>query len=211
MCDAQEPPASYPTSASTRDAASDEDLVRRAQQDPAGTAGRRAACALLERYQERVYLWCYRRVRDHELALDLAQDTLLSAYRGLSGFQGRARFSSWLFAIARNRCLSQRRSRSWEREEDADLDLLPGPAGDPGEAVVERQEEERLLALVKRHLEPVEQDALWLRCFEGLPVGEITGLLGIRQPSGARGVLQTARRKLRAALERRADDGREGP
>lgn len=183
---------------------SDEDLVREARQAPGTARGRLAASRLLARYQERVYLWCYRRVWDHDRALDLAQDVLLSAYRGLAGFRGSARFSSWLFAIARNRCLSQFRVPDWRRMEDVDLESLPGPAADPADEVTGREGEERLLALIREHLDPVEQDALWLRCSEGLPVDEITRLLGTRQASGARGVLQSARRKLRAARERRA-------
>jgi len=47
----------------------------------------------------------------------------------------------------------------------------------------------------------MEQKAIWLRCFERLPIDEITGMLGIEAKSGARGMLQTARRKLKAALE----------
>ena len=43
----------------------------------------------------------------------------------------------------------------------------------------ERLAEEELLALIRRCLDPVEQQALWLRCFERMPVESITGLLGI--------------------------------
>src|SRR5262249_62396725 len=97
---------SHPMTGTPRPEWPDDVLVRRAVEDPGGPAGRAAACELLGRYQGRVYLWCYRYVRDHDRALDLAQDALLSAYRALATFQGRSRFSSWLFAIARNRCLT---------------------------------------------------------------------------------------------------------
>jgi DNA-directed RNA polymerase specialized sigma24 family protein len=58
-------------------------------------------------------------------------------------------------------------------------------------------------ALLREHLSPVEQEAIWLRCFERLPVGDVTRMLGLTHASGARSVLQSARGKLRAALERR--------
>jgi RNA polymerase sigma-70 factor (ECF subfamily) len=47
-----------------------------------------------------------------EDAEDALQDTLLSAWRGLGGFQGRASLRAWLYRIATNRCLNARRSAS---------------------------------------------------------------------------------------------------
>jgi DNA-directed RNA polymerase specialized sigma24 family protein len=55
---------------------------------------------------------------------------------------------------------------------------------------------------MRSHLAPLEQEALWLRCVERMPVDEITRVLGIEGSTGARAVLQSARRKLRAVLDR---------
>jgi DNA-directed RNA polymerase specialized sigma24 family protein len=60
-------------------------------------------------------------------------------------------------------------------------------------------------ALLRESLSPVEQQAIWLRCFERLPVDEVTRLLGLTTASGARSVLQSAREKLRRALARRGE------
>ncbi len=187
----------------------DEALVRRYLADPEGAAGKEAAAELLEAYRERVYLWCYRRVRDHETALDLAQDVLISAFRGLLSFQGRSGFSCWLFVIARNRCLSVLRRPSLLRDESADPGDLASDAPDPERLLEERLDEEEILELLRSRLDPLEQRALWLRCIEGMPVEEITALLEVPDASGARAVLQRARRKLRAALDEiRPDTGR---
>ncbi len=195
-----------------RGKATDEELVRRAQADAASPAGQAAAAELFNRYQERVYLWCFRRVRDHERAMDLAQEVLVSAYRHLGSFQGRSLYSSWLFAIARNRCYRDLRPASLVRDEPTEPDELADPQQGPEAAVELREQEEAVLELVKEVLEPREQLALWLRCFENLPVDEITRRLDLRVATGARGVLQSARRKLRAALERRAArEGRRDP
>jgi RNA polymerase sigma-70 factor (ECF subfamily) len=187
----------------------DEVLVQRCSDDPNGAAGRAAADALLRRYQSRVYLWCFRIVRDHERALDLAQEVLISAYRGLPGFEGRARFSSWLFAIARHRCLTAVRPLSLVRDEEAEPDAMVHPDPGPEAEIEARESEEGVLELMRDHLDPIEQDALWLRCYEHVSVDDITRVLGLGGASGARGVLQSARRKLRAALERRARAARE--
>jgi RNA polymerase sigma factor (sigma-70 family) len=183
----------------------DEILLGRALKDRAGAEGRDAATALFARYRGRVYLWCFGYVRDHERALDLAQDALLLAWRSLDSFAGRARFSSWLFAIARNRCLSAMRPVSLLRDASAQLDDLIDPQPGPEERLEAQEDEDRLIALFVQTLEPQEQEAMFLRCVERLPVDEITRTLGVTAASGARGVLQTARRKLAAALARRED------
>jgi RNA polymerase sigma-70 factor (ECF subfamily) len=184
------------------DERTDEELLSRAL-DPADEDGaRRAASALFRRYQDRVYCWCLRRVRDPELARDVAQEALISAYRRLRSFEGRSKFGSWLFVIARNHCWSALRRPRLMVEDDRAAADVPDPAPDPGRELEERAAEEEALALIRDCLDPFEQEVLWLRCFERLPVDVITEMMGIREASGARGVLQRARRKLRAALAR---------
>jgi RNA polymerase sigma-70 factor (ECF subfamily) len=182
--------------------ATDEDLVARAVTDRGGERGRDAASRLFQRYEERVYIWCLRYVRGHDAAVELAQEVLLRAYRSLGSFQGRSRFSSWLYAIARNQCLNALRPVSLLRDDEAEPDQLPGLEPGPDEVLEGAEWEARLLDLIRTTLNPLEQEALWLRCIEKVPVDEITHMLNISTASGARGVLQSARRRLRAALER---------
>lgn len=184
---------------------SDEDLALLAARRRAAPDGRAAADALLARYAPVVYRWCYRMVEDPELARDLAQDILLSAYDKLERFEGWGRFSGWLFVISRNRCLDVLRKPALLRDEETEPGALADQRPGPDREVEEREEEEALLLLVRQHLTAEEQEALWLRCYERMPVDAITRALGLRQAAGARAVLQTARRKLRAALERREE------
>jgi RNA polymerase sigma-70 factor (ECF subfamily) len=181
---------------------SDQELVRLAIDAPEDRHGRAAAAALLARYQGRVYQWCWRYVRNRDDALDLAQEVLLSAYRNLASFGERARFSSWLFAVTRNRCVSAVRRPGLLVDGDAEPELVPAGDPQPDEELVRLEEEERLDELLRAHLTPREQEALCLRCVERMPVDEITRVLSISEASGARAVLQSARRKLRAALSR---------
>jgi len=193
--------SSYPEGAD----ASDAELVRRMRGADA-VAGRRAAEALLMRYRDAVYAWCYRYTRDHERALDLSQDVMVTAWQRLRDFQGRSQFSSWLFSVARNRCIDASR-RANIMAEDAMLDDPADTAPAPDVALATAESESILMELLRDELDALEQDAVYLRYFEQRPVEDIGELLRIEGASGARAVLQRARRKLRAAARRRFPDG----
>ncbi len=82
----------------------DVELVRRAQLGAAA-----AFTELVARYQDRVFNTCYRMCHHHADAADLTQATFLRALEALPTFENRARFFTWLFRIAVNLTLSQRR------------------------------------------------------------------------------------------------------
>ncbi|MBD3237482.1 MAG: sigma-70 family RNA polymerase sigma factor, partial [Candidatus Eisenbacteria bacterium] len=134
-CDEQEAGASQKVKTHGIHERADSELLALARSAPESLPAKRAASELLARYQQRVYAWCVRHVRDHDQALDLAQEVLISAYRNLASFESRARFSSWLFAIARNRCLSALRRPRLLYEEERDPDQLCGETPGPEEAL----------------------------------------------------------------------------
>lgn len=190
------------------DGPSDEELLARYRRAPDSEEGRRAAGHLLARYRGRVYAWAIRLMREHDDALDVAQVVLLKAWRGLPGFDGRSRFPSWLFALTRNECLTALRPRLLRRDDALDPAAFLVDDDDPGRLLESAEEEEEMEVLLRQTLSPVEQQAIWLRCFERLPVDEVTRILGLTHASGARSVLQSAREKLRRALAvRHADRG----
>ena len=183
---------------------SDEELLATWRKSPEAEEGRKAAGLLLARWRGRVYAWALRILRDHEDALDVAQVVLLKAWRGLGTFDQRSRFSSWLFALTRNECLTALRPRLLKRDEAADPLQFLVDDDDPGRLFENAEEEANMEALLRETLSPLEQQAIWLRCFERLPVNEVTRILGLTHTSGARSVLQSAREKLRRAIVRRA-------
>jgi RNA polymerase sigma-70 factor (ECF subfamily) len=113
---------------------------------------------------------------DHE-AEDLAQETFVEAWRSLQRFDGRARFSTWLYGILRHRFLKSRRKRRPVIEEDVERAGRPSRETEPLAAAA--QAEEATLVLAALAVLPDEHRAvLELRFYADASLAEIATLLG---------------------------------
>jgi RNA polymerase sigma-70 factor (ECF subfamily) len=162
---------------------------------------------LIERHQGRVYGLLLRMVRQPALAEDLAQETLIKAYRAIATFDRSRKFSSWLFKIAHNTAIDHlRRKRpptvplESDEEDRADpLALLAAPESGSPEARARSRDlaealEEALLAL-----RPDYREAVLLRFQQGLPYDEIAEILEL--PLGTvKTHLHRARKQMATAL-----------
>lgn len=145
-------------------------LVRRAREGDAGAFG-----ALVQRWQGMVFGLAYRMTGRRDTAEELSQDVFLRAFQRLDDWEGSARFSTWLYVIARNLCLDDRkRRRPPESAESADApSRQPSPEDDVAGAEDARTLQSLLLAL------PVTQrEAFVLRHIEGLDYEEIAERCG---------------------------------
>lgn len=155
-------------------------------------------CAeLFRRYAKRVYLWCFGYTHDADEAVEMAQEILAKVFRTIGSFSGRSRFSTWVYQVTRNHCLGElatNRAR-WRRRlvvlDEAVEPLEP----DLAERVDREEDLERILEAARARMSPDELEAFVLHYREGLTVREITALLGCGNATGARTLIQGARRK----------------
>jgi RNA polymerase sigma-70 factor, ECF subfamily len=91
-----------------------------------------AFARLVEPHRNALHAHCYRMLASVPDAEDALQEALLSAWRGLDGFEGRSSVRSWLYAIATNACL-----RAIERRPKRVLPIDYAPAADPHDRLAE--------------------------------------------------------------------------
>src|SRR5215468_8609178 len=76
---------------------------------------------LVDKYKQPVMNLAYRMLRDITEAEDLAQNVFVQVHKSASRYQVSAKFSTWLFTIARNLCLNEIRRRSRHPADSLDV------------------------------------------------------------------------------------------
>jgi RNA polymerase sigma-70 factor (ECF subfamily) len=79
---------------------------------------------LVQRYGQKLYTFGRRMCRDESDAEDLVQDTFLNVFRYLKDFRYETKFKNWLYRVAANTALKQRRRSKFAREPDLPLEEL---------------------------------------------------------------------------------------
>ena len=177
---------------------------------------------LTDPHLRELQLHCYRMLGSLHDAEDAVQETLVAAWRGLPGFEGRSSLRAWLYRIATNHCLNTLRGRkrrlppppsppfeppgptrngelTWLQPCPASLledtaDTAPGP-----EARYESRETIELAFIAGLQLLPPRQAAvLVLRDVLGFSTGEVAAMLD-STPGSVKGILQRARASLDGA------------
>ena len=82
---------------------------------------------LTEPHRRELQVHCYRMLGSFQDAEDVLQETLLAAWQGFGGFEGRASLRTWLYQIATNRCLNARRSASRRPAKEWDVPKVEPP------------------------------------------------------------------------------------
>jgi RNA polymerase sigma factor (sigma-70 family) len=160
---------------------------------------------IFRRYHSRVTAWCFRLTRNRSRAHDLGQEVFFKAYRHRHSFRGDSRFSTWMYAIARNHCLSalKKLADPAETGETMPLRLRDHSTIEPDLAIERSQRHREMWQMIGATLEPIEARVMALHYGYELPLATITQRLALSNPSGAKAYVVNARRKLNNAIKRR--------
>lgn len=123
----------------TISSASDQDLVQKAKH-----GDRQAFTEIVRRNEQMVYSFAFKVCRNREYAEETYQDTFVNVFQKLKQFDGKSKFSTWLYSIVSNCCLMKRRKRKLEKESVPISELIDENSGGHGESVHRRLSSPRL-------------------------------------------------------------------
>jgi RNA polymerase sigma-70 factor (ECF subfamily) len=154
-------------------------------------------------YRSRVYGFLYRMAGTRDAADDLFQDTWLKVARSWDR-RGNAEIAdqeAWLFTVARNVFLSERRATAAKTRATHELELVPPSGGGSPERLAATREAGAALEAALDELSDDDRAVLWLAAVEGLHQRQIAQVLGIGY-AAARQRLARARERLSQRMAR---------
>jgi RNA polymerase sigma-70 factor (ECF subfamily) len=181
--------------------ATDEVLMIRFQR-----GDRAAFAALVRRHQTALYNFSLRLLRAQSVAEDVVQDAFVRVVQNAAEFKHEARFTTWLYTIARNLCFDQLRKQAHRKHPSLDQGA-PGEEGDgptlgettaDSRASVEREAtgselKERIASAVES-LPDEQREVFLMREVANLPFKEIAEVIGVPE--------NTVKSRMRYALEK---------
>jgi RNA polymerase sigma-70 factor, ECF subfamily len=165
---------------------------------------------LVDRHQTPVLNLIYRFLGDRQKSEDLAQETFFQVWRSAKAYKGKSKFTTWLYRITVNRCLSEIKSarrKKWlqffrdmtdpkDLQDESLLDAAPN-----AEDLLITRERSRQVSNALQTLPENQRIALILKRYEDLSYEEISSVLGCSIPA-VESLLVRAKRTLQKKLEK---------
>lgn len=155
---------------------------------------------LVNKYKDRVFTVCYRIVRHREDAEDIAQATFIKAFNSLYDFQGKSKFSTWLYTIAYRTAISKVQLKKVEMvHEDFLLETSSGDILQQIEGLKDQEQQFYVKKAIEK-LNEMEGLIISLFYFDESSVQEIVEITGLSE-SNVKVKLHRARKHLKVNLE----------
>ena len=153
---------------------------------------------LFRRYQLPLYVYVFELVRHEQTSLDIVQETFIAAARHIGGLRDDAKFGSWLFGIAHQKCLQR-----WRKRTELLLDEIPEATDEfedsPNDLLIRREQEAEFMNLLNQLPLP-QRSVLLLHFVEDFSLEEIARIT--ETPIGTvKSRLHYAKKSLRKLLE----------
>jgi len=152
----------------------------------------RAFPELVRRHRGAVFAFVLRWTQDRARAEDILQETWLKVVRASVDWSPRARFTTWLYTIARNACVDGARRARAHAAAPLDDDRLAADGGDPERAAASAELRPVLESAIAA-LPDAQREVFLLREMAGIPFHEIARMTGAPEP--------TVKSRMRYALE----------
>ena len=151
---------------------------------------------LVSSNEKRIYNLCYRMMKSDQDAQDMAQESLIKAWKSLRKFNMKAAFSTWLYKIAVNTCLDELRRRKGNTQSIEELKEKGHTIKDEKSENFEKESDLKyVLTQAMDNLEPKEKAIIVLKDIQGYSYEEISIILDC--PVGTvRSRLSRSRKKL---------------
>jgi RNA polymerase sigma-70 factor (ECF subfamily) len=156
--------------------------------------------ALFRRYQLPLYVYVFELVHDEQTSLDLVQETFIAAVRHVGGLRDDAKFGSWLFGIAHQKCIQ--RWRKQNRDELLRDEIAAAPdefSNSPDDLLIQQEQEAEFMQLLNRLPLP-QRSVLLLHFVEDFSLEEIAGITET-QIGTVKSRMHYAKKALRKLLE----------
>lgn len=182
------------------------DLVERCKR-----GDEQAWAQLVRATHKEVYTLCLRILREPDDAAEATQEAYVKVWRGLAGFRGDAKFTTWLYRVAANAAISRQRRRKRARlhETHGDDEVLAQiPAPGSTETTVAAKIDLDILERALQRLPEHYRSALLLRDVYGFSIDEIAKQLKISE-SATKVRIHRGRKKLKDLVFAGASEGEE--
>ncbi len=133
---------------------------------------------LVRLYSDELVRYAFLYVRNADTAEDIMEDTFAALIVKKRKFDGTYSFKSYLYAIARNKCMDFLRSKHRKNLPLDEIETVLPPAADDTERALLQRERDRVVYKGLQSLPPQYRDVLYLTYFDGFSLEEARRILG---------------------------------